>query len=338
MTQVRSTTLIALLSLVVVTLASCGSSGGQSKTFVLYGFSILDNVMTEEIIPEFRRHWRDKTGQDVRIITSFAGSGTITNQIIFGALAQVAIVATELDARHIEDAGLTTTDWSEFKNKGTFAYSTAVILTRAGNPKGLHSFEDLTADGVEVVFPDPTTSGGAQWAVLALYGSSLAKSKSGGGVADHESAVELLKQVALNANSLPESARKALTQFGLGYGDALLTYENEALLDTSHGREYEVVVPGSTIYIQPKVLIIDRNVDDGDRQVASEFVEFLWSKTAQMALARNNFRVPQQEVMELFAKKFQEIQLPFTVDDLGGWELATAEIIERTWRERQGEN
>ena len=123
MTQVRSTTLITLLSLVVVTLASCGSSGGQSKTFVLYGFSILDNVMTEEIIPEFRRHWRDKTAQDVRIITSFAGSGTITNQIIFGAPAQVAIVATELDARHIEDAGLITTDWSEFKNKGTFAYS-----------------------------------------------------------------------------------------------------------------------------------------------------------------------------------------------------------------------
>ena len=338
MTQLRLTTLIAALSLLLVTVASCSSSGSQSTTFVLYGFSILDNVMTEEIIPEFQRHSKDKTGQDVRIITSFAGSGTITNQIIFGAPAQVAMVATEIDARHIDDAGLTTTDWSEFKNSGRFTYSTTVILTRAGNPKGLYSFEDLTRDDVEVVFPDPTTSGGAQWAVLALYGSSLMKSMASTGIADHEGAVELLKQVTLNASRLPESARKALTQFGLGYGDALLTYENEALLDISSGRGYEVVIPSSTIYIQPKVLIIDKNVGEGQRQVVSEFVEFLWTERAQMALARNNFRVPEQEVMDLFAEKFQTIQLPFTVDELGGWERATSEIIEQTWRQIQREN
>ena len=163
------------------------------------------------------------------------------------------MVATELDALHIKKAGLVTTDWTKFESGGTFAYSVTAILTRGGNPEGLRSFVDLTNEGVEVIFPDPTTSGGAQWAVLALYGSALKTSEAATGVADESGARELLKRVSLNAGSMPESARRALTQFGLGYGDALLTYENEALLDISKVKDYEIVVPTSTIYIQPKV-------------------------------------------------------------------------------------
>ena len=305
--------LIAIVLLVVAT-GACGSGEGNRKTIVLYGFSILDNVMKSEIIPAFQGHWKEQTGQEVQIITSFAGSGTITNQIVFGAPAQVAMVATELGALNIKRAGLVTTDWTKFKNGGTFAYSVTAILTRGGNPEGLHSFEDLSNEGVEVVYPDPTTSGGAQWAVLALYGSAL-KTSEAAGAPDKSRARELLKGVSLNTGSMPESARRALTQFGLGYGDALLTYENEALLDISKGKDYEIVVPLSTIYIQPKVLILDKNVEEKEREVVRAFVDFLWSKEAQKALARNNFRVPDEEVMREYAHSFRSVELPFTVDD-----------------------
>ena len=323
--------LLALVALIPFALAGCGSTGSQGETIVLYGFSILENVMRDEVIPAFQEYWRREKGQAVQVITSFAGSGTVTNQIILGAPAQVAMVATELDALNIKKAGLVSTDWTEFKNRGTFAHSIAVILTREGNPKGLYSFEDLTSDGVEVVLPDPTTSGGAQWAVLALYGSALNTSDAAAGGDARTSAKELLRGVRFNAGSLPESARRALIQFGLGYGDALLTYENEALLDISKGGNYEIVIPKSTIYIQPKVLIIDSNVDESDRAVVEAFVQFLWSGEAQKALVRNNFRVPSEQLMGEHPQKYGKVERPFTVDQLGGWEEATLKIIDQTW-------
>ena len=325
------TLILAVVALIVLASTSCGSSEDQSQTIVLYGFSILENVMRDEVIPAFQEYWRREEGQAVQVITSFAGSGTVTNQIILGAPAQVAMVATELDALNIKKAGLVSTDWTEFENRGTFAHSVAVILTRGGNPKGLYSFEDLTSEGVKVVLPDPTTSGGAQWAVLALYGSALNIGDAAAGGDAHTSAKELLKGVRSNAGSLPESARRALTQFSLGYGDALLTYENEALLDISKGSDYEIVIPKSTIYIQPKVLIIDSNVDESDRAVVEAFVQFLWSEKAQKALVRNNFRVPNEKLMGEHPQRYGRVELPFTVDQLGGWEEATFKIIDQVW-------
>ena len=187
--------ILFLWAAVLVALASigCGSGEGARKTIVLYGFSAMENVMKEEVIPEFRRYWKRETGQDVRVITSFAGSGTITNQIVFGAPAQVGMVATEMDAFNMKRAGLVTTDWRSFRNKGTYAYSIACIVVRKGNPKGIRSFEDLTGHGTEVMYPDPTTSGGAQWAILALYGAALKAGESSAEGANREDAKALLK-------------------------------------------------------------------------------------------------------------------------------------------------
>ena len=178
--------------MLLVAALGCRSSKADTQTIVLYGFSTVEEVVKEGIRPAFQMHWKRTTGQDVKVLTSFAGSGTITNQIIFGAPAHIAIVATELDALNIKNAGLVTTDWREFNDQGTFAYSTTVILTRKGNPKGLFSFEDLAREGVEVVYPDPTTSGGAQWAVLALYGSSLKAGRACGQVDRTETALGAL--------------------------------------------------------------------------------------------------------------------------------------------------
>ena len=332
MGTLHKTLLFVVVLLLAVALGSCRPSEGRKKTIVLYGFSIMENVLKKELIPAFQRHWREENDEEVRVITSFAGSGTITNQIIFGAPAQIAMVATEMDALNIKNAGLVTTDWRSFANQGTYAYSVTCIVLRKGNPKGIHSFEDLAQIGVEVVFPDPTTSGGAQWAILALFGSALQMSEVARGVPDQAQATELLKGVSLNAGSLPESARRALTQFGLGYGDALITYENEALLDISEGKAYEIVVPKSTIYIEPKVVIIDKNIDQGEREVVRAFVDFLWTKEAQEAFARNHFRVSDEGIMGKYADRYKKVDLPFTVDYLGGLQDATSTIIDRTWR------
>ncbi len=330
---------LALAGVVLLAAAwsGCGADGGKNRTIVLYAFSAMEDVMKEEVIPAFQKHWKEQTGEEVQIVTSFAGSGTITNQVRFGAPAQVAMVATEMDALNLREDGLLTTDWREFKNEGTYAYTIASIVTRQGNPKGLHSFEELGKEGVEVVYPDPTTSGGAQWAILALYGSALQRSGSASGPADEADARALLKAVSLNTDSLPESARRALTQFGLGYGDALLTYENEALLDIAKGKEYELVIPESTIYIEPKVVIVDKNVQENDEALMKAFVDFLWTEEAQEALARNHFRVRNEGVAERYANKYQAVELPFTVAYLGGWDTATDVIIDQVWREVQRE-
>ncbi len=236
--RLLSILVLGAAGLLVATLSGCQPSQSPTKTIVLYGVSITEDVLQEEIILAFQKDWEEKTGQEVKFITSFAGSGTFTNQIVFGASAQIAMVSTELDALSIKKAGLVTTDWRSLNNEGTCACIVSCIVIRKGNPKGLLSFEDLTKQDVEVIYPAPTTSGGARWAILALYGSALKTSEVAVGVPDQSLARELLKSVSLNADSLPESARKALTQFGLGYGDTLLTYENEALHDISKGKEY----------------------------------------------------------------------------------------------------
>ena len=329
-TSAAAALLVALLG------GACGATDARTRTIVLYGFSILDNVLETEIIPAFSDSWKQATGDEVRVITSFAGSGTVVNQIVFGAPAQVAMVATELDALSIREAGLATTDWRSFNNNGVFAYSVTAIVTRGGNPKDIRSFEDLARPGIDVMYQDPTTSGGAQWAVLALYGSALRATAAAGGE-DRAAEGDLLRRVSMNTGSLPESARRALTQFGLGFGDALLTYENEALLDISKGRNYEIVVPNSTIYIQPHVLIIDANVGEDDRAVVEAFVDFLWTEKAQQALVRNHFRVPNERLMAEYGDTFSSVDAPFTVDDLGGWDAATLEIIDGLWRDIQRE-
>jgi len=335
--RLRSLLMFGAVVLLMATLSGCQPSQGPTKTIVLYGFSITENVLKEKIIPAFQKDWKEQTGQKVKFITSFAGSGTITNQIVFGAPGQIALVSTELDALRIKDEGFVVTDWRSFPNEGTYAYTTTCIVTRKGNPKSIHSFEDLTNPGVEVVYPDPTTSGGAQWAILALYGSALRTTEAATGTPDQAYAQDLLRRVSLNVSSLPESARKALTQFGLGYGDALLAYENEALYDIAAGKKYEIVVPKSTIYIEPKVVIVDKNVAESEKDVVRAFVDFLWTKEAQEAFARYNLRVIDEGVSQEHATKYATVELPFTIDYLGGWYEATSTIIDQIWKQIQRE-
>src|SRR5512141_1245717 len=144
------------------------------RTIVFYGFSILGEVINKGVFPDFQRRWRERTGEQVEIVSSFAGSGTITNQVILGVPAQLALLSLELDADKLAEARVVGAGtWRRLPYQGVVNRTPFVILVRPGNPKRIRDFADLAAPGVAVVHPDPLTSGGANWAILAEYGSGF---------------------------------------------------------------------------------------------------------------------------------------------------------------------
>lgn len=302
---------------------------------VLYGFSVKGEVFDEKIIPAFRNYWEEKTGNKIGFKTLYAGSGKITKQVITGAPAEVMVLSTEWDAIQLEKNGLVTTDWNTFPYNGTVSKSPWVILTRAGNPKGISDFADLTKSGTQLVHADPLTSGGACWSVFAVYGSELIKTEVYEGLPNTSSAKALLKGIINNVISWQSSARNALSQFTLGYGDALITYENEALLSKAQGEDFEIVYPKCTIYSEHKVVMVDKNLNKRETETVGEFIDFLYEPEMQAHLTDYGFRSVDEEINKQHVE-FQDIILPFTVEYLGGWVEAHKEIIEGIFDELKG--
>jgi len=301
----------------------------KTQTIVIYGFSILGEVMNEEILPAFQAEWEQQTGERVEFITSFAGSGTITNQIVLGVPADIAILSTELDAYRLVDNNILQKDsWRQLPNQGILNRSPFIILVRAGNPKDIHGFEDLSKPGVGIVHPDPLTSGGAQWAILAEYGSALLTSQ------DEEQAYDQLAGIWKNVVAQAASARSARTQFENGFGDALITYEQEALRDKSLGKlTSEIIYPESTILSEHTVVVINKNIEPDEREVIEALLQFLWSDKAQSLFVEHGYRSVNEALNEANTN-FGLIASPFVVNDLGGWQQAKQEIVDSLWKEK----
>ena len=306
-----------------------GTRAAQPRTIVVYGFSILGEVMNEAIFPAFQAEWQASTGERIEFITSFAGSGTITNQMILGVPAEVAILSLELDAlRLVENGVLTENSWQDLPYAGVLNRTPFIILVRPGNPKDITDFQDLTRPGIGVVHPDPLTSGGAQWGILAEYGSSFRTSN------DPQAAFTQLQGIWSNVVAQAASARAARTQFENGFGDALITYEQEALYDQALVRlNAEIVYPQSTILSEHTLVIVEKNIDPEDRALVDEFVDFLWSEAAQRIFVEYGFRSV-DERLNVENTGFGVIQDAFTVGDLGGWPQAKREIIDQIWKEQ----
>lgn len=300
-----------------------------TRTLVLYGFSILGDVINEGIFPAFEAEWQARTGENVELISSFAGSGTITNQIIMGVPAEVTILSLELDAlRLVENGVVDGSTWRDLPYGGVLNRTPFIILVRPGNPQNIQGFIDLTQPGVGIVHPDPITSGGAQWALLAEYGSMLGSS------GDSAAATGQLLALWRNVVAQASSARGARTQFDNGFGDALITYEQEAIYDRARGRlSADIIYPSSTILSEHTVVIIEDNVDPANRQLVDAFVAFLWSDRAQRIFVDYGFRSV-NESLNYANVDFGLIAKPFTIEDIGGWEQAKREIIDGIWRER----
>jgi sulfate transport system substrate-binding protein len=311
-----------------------GAKGGGERTVTLYGFSVMKESMEKSIIPAFAAKWKQETGQDVHFTTSYAGSETITNQILQGVGADIGIFSIERDVERLAAGGAVTSNWRGLPHNGIVNQTPFIILVRKGNPKGIRDFSDLARPGIQLIHPSPIDSGGAQWSVLAVYGSELKKSEAETGGFDQARALRLLQGVWRNVKSTPGSAREARTQFETGYGDALITYELEGLLMKEAGADVEIVVPRSTIFSEHPAAIIDRNVTADERPVLDAFVQYLWTDEAQRAFVKHHFRSVTHEEFNQANPEFARIEMPFTVELFGGWQRAYPEIIERVWRDQ----
>jgi sulfate transport system substrate-binding protein len=330
--------LLAMLLICVAVGSGClpksDTSTGTGRTITVYGFSIMKEALEKSIFPAFAAKWKQEHGEDVKFVSSFAGSETITNQILSGVAADVAILSIERDVDRLQQAGLVPAAWHDLPNRGVVNKTPFLILVRKGNPKGIHDFADLAKPGVQLIHPDPVSSGGAQWSLLALYGSELIKSEKETGKRDEARALQLLRGVWKNVISTPGSAREARTNFETGYGDALVTYEIDALLMKKAGGAVEIVIPEATIYSEHPAVMIEKNVKNDQRPVVTAFLQYLWSEEAQRAFVQNHFRAASDEALNAANPEFANIKTAFTIADLGGWAKAYPDIIEHIFRDQ----
>lgn len=269
----------------------------------------------------FADHWKEEKGQEVEITQSHGGSGKQALEVANGLEADVVTLALEYDVKAIQDAGLIEDGWVDEFDKDSSPYtSTIVFLVRKGNPKNIQDWDDLVKDGVGVITPNPKTSGGARWNYLAawayadkLYNGDEAKVK------------DFIKKLYENVLVLDSGARGATTTFvENGQGDVLIAWENEAFLSKQdYPDDYEIITPSISILAQPSVAIVDSVVDSrGTREVATEYLSYLYSDEAQKIAGDNFYRPSNEEILKEYADVFDlDINL-VTIDDFGGWDKA----------------
>ena len=327
--------LLIAASLTILLSACLPASPGEQnggQTITLYGFSIMKESLEKDIIPTFKAKWKAERGQDVDFVTSYAGSETVTNQILQGVPAQVAILSIERDVDRLVEGKAVTHDWKSLPNGGIVNKTPFIILVRKGNPKGIKDFSDLAKPDVRIIHPDPVSSGGAQWSILAIYGSELKKSKAESGEFDQGRALTTLQAIWKNVIATPGSAREARTSFETGYGDALITYELDGLMMKQAGGAVDLVIPKATIFSEHPAVLIDRNVNAAQKPVVEAFLNYLWSDEAQKAFVKNHFRSVTNETFNSENKELAGIEQPFTVDMFGGWSRAYPDVIQNIFQ------
>lgn len=303
-------------------------------TITLYGFSVMKESLEKAIFPGFSARWKQLHGQVVQFQSSFAGSETVTNQILQGAPSEVAILSIERDAQRLKNGGFVTSDWHQLPGRGIVNKTPFVIIVRQGNPKGIRDFSDLAKPGIRLIHPDPISSGGAQWSILAIYGSELNKSKKESGEPDKGRALQTLRAIWKNVISTPGSAREARTTFELGNGDALITYELEGLLMKEAKAPIEVVIPQATIFSEHPAVVIDKNVTSTKRAVIDAFMLYLWSDESQQAFVKYHFYSSTNDSFNQANAGFGHIEMPFTIEYFNGWDKAYPEVIEQVFRDQ----
>ena len=273
----------------------------------------------------FAKYWKAKTGDDVSVKQSHGGSGKQARAVIDGLEADVVTLALAADVDAIHKNGdLLPADWAKRLPENSAPYtSTIVFLVRKGNPKGIKDWPDLAKTGVEVITPNPKTSGGARWNYLAAWGYAL---KQPGG--NDATAKEFVSKIYKNTKVLDSGARGSTTTFvERGIGDVLVAWENEAYLSLKEfgPDKFEIVTPSLSILAEPSVAVVDKVVDKhGTRKVAEEYLKHLYSADAQEIAAKNFYRPRDEKVAAKYASQFAPVKT-FTIDDVfGGWSKAQA--------------
>jgi sulfate/thiosulfate transport system substrate-binding protein len=297
---------VALLALgATIGVAACGGSASGAGSVNLIAYSTPQQVYEEKLEPAFQK---TDAGDGVDFSNSFGSSGDQSRAVEAGQPADVVGFSLEPDMTRLVDAGLVAPDWNRNKYKGIVTDSVVTLMVRPGNPKNIRSFDDLVRDDVEVINPNPATSGGARWNIMAIYGSQIEQGKS------EAEAQDFVKQVIANTSVQDDSARDSLNTFASGKGDVLVGYENEAIQAQQEGIEVDYVTPDSTILIENPIAVTE---DAGS--AAQPFVDFLYSDEGQQAFADAGYRPVVQSVFEKNADKFPAPSGLFTIADFGGW-------------------
>ena len=271
----------------------------------------------------FADYWKKTAGDEVTVRQSHGGSGSQARSVIDGLDADVVTLALAYDVDALrQHADLIPENWQSRLEKNSSPYtSTIVLLVRKGNPKNIRDWDDPIREGVEVITPNPKTSGGARWNYLAAWGYAL---RQNGG--DEDKAYEFVSKLFANVPVLDPGARGATNTFvQRGLGDVFIAWENEAYLAVEQlGKgQFEIVVPSVSILAEPPVSVVDKNVDrKGTRAVAEAYLQHLYTDEAQRLAAKHYYRPSNPEIAGEFADKFVDVEL-FGIDEIfGGWEKA----------------
>ena len=269
----------------------------------------------------FKKYYKQKTGQNVIINQSHGGSGKQARSVIDGLGADIVSLALAYDIDAIVKAGFIKSNWAtNFSNRSLPYTSTVVFLVRKGNPKKIKDWSDLTKQGIEIVTPNPKTSGGARWSYLAAWVYAL-KQPNGNDI----TAQAFVKKIFSNVKVLDTGARGATTTFAQRHiGDVLITWENEAYLilkEFADQNTIDIVSPSISIIAEPPVAVVDKNIDKkGSRGVATEYLQYLYSKEAQEIIAKNYYRPFDKQVALKYTSKFPKIRLYSIQDIFGNWD------------------
>jgi sulfate/thiosulfate-binding protein len=302
--------LAATLGLSACGSSSSGSGSGGSSHLTIVAYSTPQGVF-EKLIPAFQA---TAAGKGVSFSQSYGPSGEQSRAVANGLHADVVNFSLEPDVERLVKAGMVSPTWNQNATHGFVTDSVAVIIVRKGNPKHITSWADLVKPGVQVLTPNPFTSGSARWNVMAAYGAQIKEGKT------PAQAVEYLKALFHNVVSQDSSARNALQTFLAGRGDALIDYEDEAIADEKKGAAIEYVIPSDTILIQNPVAVV------GSSTAGKSFVEYLLSPAGQAIWAQKGYRPVISGVPG--ASKFPAPSGLFTIETLGGWKKISKEFFE----------
>jgi sulfate/thiosulfate transport system substrate-binding protein len=292
-----------------------GSSSGGGGSVDLVAYSTPQTVYEEDIIPAFQA---TPEGEGVDFSASFGSSGDQSRAVEAGQPADFVHLPLEPDITRLVDAGLVAEDYAKTEpNGGVVQTSVVAFGVRPGNPEGIQGWDDLVTGEVDVLTPNPFTSGGARWNIMAAYGQAIENGAS------EDEALDFVSQVLENTVVQDASARDSLNTFIGGQGDVIISYENEILGAQQAGEEIERVIPDDTIRIDTLAVI-----PDGADPAAEAFRDFLYSPDGQRLFAENGYRPVDEGVAKEFAGDFPEPQNLFTIDDLGGWDKVATEFFD----------
>ena len=317
--------LLSFCMILMVSMAGCGNKREENLTITNISYDPTREFY-EKYNKDFIKYYKDKYGKKVEVIQSHGGSGSQARSVVEGSNGDVVTLALEHDISLIEQTGLINKGWQKRLSNDSAPYtSTIVFLIRKGNKKNIKDWKDLIKKGVEVITPDPKSSGGACWNFLAAYGYAIDTYH------DQKKEEQFLTKLYQNVSVMDSGARGSTTTFVENKkGDVLIAWENEAIQTVkNYPDKYEIITPSISILAQPSVSLVDDNVKvNGTKKIATEYLKYLYSDKAQKLAAEEGYRPSNETILKQYQGKFNLNMKLYKISDFGGWDQAYKKYFE----------